>query len=276
MSEPADQIHDGQLQAGQVAWLRRRAPRLAGAHESLGALTGLVVVGAARSWRGRFEGGALVAQIESMGVRSLSVALLTAVFSCLVATLQSTNQMARFGAQDYVGTVVSLSQVRELGPVLTALLVGGRIGAGITAELGSMAVTEQIDAIRSMGADPVRKLVIPRVLAGMIALPLLTVAANLVGIAAAMLIAKLEAGVSFERFYAATIEAVTPGDLLGGLGKTLFFGFAISLIACHQGLRARGGTAGVGRATTRTVVVTSVVTLVSDFAFTKLFLLLGI
>jgi phospholipid/cholesterol/gamma-HCH transport system permease protein len=110
----------------------------------------------------------------------------------------------------------------------------------------------------------------------MIALPLLTVAANLVGIAAAMLIAKLEAGVSFERFYAATIEAVTPGDLLGGLGKTLFFGFAISLIACHQGLRARGGTAGVGRATTRTVVVTSVVTLVSDFAFTKLFLLLGI
>lgn len=254
---------------------RGAPPRLLEALESLGALAVLAAAGAARSWRRPFPLPAVVQQIEVMGVRSLSVALLTAVFSCLVATLQSTVQMERFGAEDYVGTVVSISQVRELGPVLTALLVGGRIGAGITAELGSMAVTEQIDAIRSMGADPTRALVIPRVLAGAISLPLLTVAANVVGIAAAMAIAKLEAGVSFERFYSATITAVTPGDLLGGLGKTVFFGFAISLIACHQGLRARGGTEGVGRATTGTVVVTSVVTLVSDFGFTKLFLLMG-
>jgi phospholipid/cholesterol/gamma-HCH transport system permease protein len=197
------------------------------------------------------------------------------VFSCLVATLQSTVQMARFGAQDYVGTVVSLSQVRELGPVLTALMVGGRIGAGITAELGAMAVTEQVDAIRSMGADPTRKLVVPRVLAAMISLPLLTCAANLLGIVAAMLIARLEAGVGMARFYASATAAVTPTDLLGGLAKTVFFGFAISLIACHFGLRASGGTAGVGRATTTTVVVTSVVTLVADFAFTKIFLVAG-
>jgi phospholipid/cholesterol/gamma-HCH transport system permease protein len=259
-----------------MTWLQRQLPALADGLESVGALAALAASGARRSLRRPFEGAALVQQIEAMGVRSLSVALLTAVFSCLVATLQSTIQMSRFGAQDYVGTVVSLSQVRELGPVLTALMVGGRIGAGITAELGSMAVTEQIDAIRSMGADPTRKLVIPRVLAGMISLPLLTCAANVVGIAAAMLIAKLEAGVSMARFYAATITAVTPLDLLGGLGKTVFFGFTISLIACHHGLRASGGTAGVGRATTRTVVVTSVVTLIADFAFTKLFALTGI
>jgi phospholipid/cholesterol/gamma-HCH transport system permease protein len=139
-----------------------------------------------------------------------------------------------------------------------------------------MQVTEQIDALRSMGADPIAKLVLPRVLAGAIALPVLTVAANGVGIAAAMAMARAESGVSLAHFYQTSVRNVTAADLLGGLGKAAFFGALIALIACHQGLRAQGGTEGVGRATTRTVVLAAVSTLVSDFAFTKLLLLFGV
>jgi phospholipid/cholesterol/gamma-HCH transport system permease protein len=160
--------------------------------------------------------------------------------------------------------------------VLTALMVGGRVGAGITAELGSMAVNEQIDAMRSMGADPVREMVVPRVLAAVVALPILTAVADLVGIAAAMFTAKLESGVSLLRFYHSAVQVVTPADVLGGLAKAAFFGCMISLIACDHGLRARGGTAGVGRETTRTVVVTSIVTLVADLLFTKFLLVFGV
>jgi len=254
----------------------RRAPRMAAALDSLGGLATLAVVAGARLARRPFELNALVEQLDAMGVRSMSVVGLTAIFSCMVVAIQFTFQMARFGAQDYVGQVVSVTQVRELGPVLTGLIAGGRIGAGITAELGAMQVTEQIDAIRSMGADPVRKLVIPRLLAGVLALPLLTVGANLVGIASAMVMARLQAHVSMATFYQTSIRAVTAADLLGGLGKAAFFGVLITLIACHQGLNAGGGTEGVGRATTRTVVLTSIATLVADFVFTKLLLLFGV
>jgi phospholipid/cholesterol/gamma-HCH transport system permease protein len=259
-----------------VGALATRAPRAAAALESMGGFAALVTGVGARLVRRPFELSAVVAQLEAIGVRSLSVAMLTAIFSCMVVALQFTTQMALFGAQDYVGEVVSVSQVRELGPVLTALIAGGRIGAGITAELGSMKVTEQIDAIRSMGADPVRKLVIPRVLAGIIALPILTMAANVVGIASAMVMARLESGVTLARFFNGSVREVTTSDVLGGLGKAVFFGALIALIACHQGLTADGGTTGVGRATTRTVVLASLATLVSDFAFTKVFLLFGV
>ena len=250
--------------------------RVESALESLGGFAVLTAQATARVTRRPFETDATVAQIQAIGIRSLSVALLTAVFSCMVMSVQFTVQMGRFGAQDYVGYVLSLSQVRELGPVLTALIAGGRIGAGITAELASMTVTEQIDAMRSMGADPVRKLVVPRVVAGAITLPILASAANLVGIGAAMIMARLESGITMARFYQTTLRAVTPPDLFEGLIKSVVFGCTISLIACHQGLRASGGTEGVGRATTRTVVITSVVVLVADFAFTKLLLLVGL
>jgi len=252
--------------------LERRAPRAAAALASLGELATLAVDAGVRLVRRPFDLSALAEQLEVMGIRSISVAVLTAVFSCMVMAVQFTFQMARFGAQDYVGQVVSLSQVRELGPVLTALIAGGRIGAGITAELGAMQVTEQIDAMRSMGADPIRKLVVPRLLAGAVALPILSAGANLVGIAAAMMMARLQAGVGLARFYQTSIRVVTAADLLGGLGKASVFGVLITLIACHQGLNASGGTQGVGRATTRTVVLTSVVTLMADFLFTKLLL----
>jgi phospholipid/cholesterol/gamma-HCH transport system permease protein len=264
------------MTAATIERLRARAPNAAATFESIGGLVALSLSVAAQSvrrWPGRRAVGE---QLEAIGIRSLSVATLTAVFSCMVVAVQFTVQMARFGAQDYVALVVALSQVRELGPVLTALMVGGRVGAGITAELGSMAVSEQIDAMRSMGADPIRQLVVPRVLAATIALPILTAIADLVGIGAAMITAKLESGVDLLRFYHTATRAVTAGDILSGLVKAAFFGCVMSLIACNHGLAARGGTDGVGRATTRTVVVTSVVTLVADLLFTKLLLVFGV
>ncbi len=217
-----------------------------------------------------------IVQIEEIGVRSLSVAVLTAIFSSLVMTVQFAVQLSRFGAKEYVGNVVAVSLVRELGPVLTALMVGGRVGAGITAELGSMAVTEQLDAMRSMCADPVQRLVVPRVLAGAIVLPLLTVLADVLGVLAATLIASFDTHVSLSFFYSSITSVVEISDVVGGLIKTVFFGILITLIACHRGLSTRGGTQGVGAATTRTVVITSITTLIADFLLTKTLLAFGL
>lgn len=221
-----------------------------------------------------FELPELARQITQIGLRSLSIALLTSAFSSMVITVQFALQLSRFGAKSWVGSVVGVTLARELGPVMTALVVGGRVGAGIAAELGSMAVTEQIDAIRVLGADPIRKLVIPRVLATMIVLPLMTSMAVVLGIVGGALIASLDAGVSFAHFYAAAWHATTMNDFLSGLSKTVFFGFNIAIVSCYLGLQTRGGTAGVGSATTRSVVVTSVVTLIGDFLLTKLILTL--
>ena len=218
----------------------------------------------------------VVEQIEQIGVRSLAVVVLTAIFSSLVMTVQFAVQLSRFGAKEYVGNVVAVSLVRELGPVLTALMVGGRVGAGITAELGSMAVTEQIDAMRAMCADPIRRLVLPRVLAAAIALPLLTMLADLLGVFAATLMAAFDTRVSLSFFYSSITSVVEISDVVGGLIKTVFFGALIALIACHRGLATRGGTQGVGSATTHTVVVTSITTLITDFLLTKGLLAFGL
>ncbi len=226
------------------------------------------------SVRRPFELGELARQITQIGLRSLSIALLTSVFSSMVITVQFALQLSRFGAKSWVGSVVGVTLARELGPVMTALVVGGRVGAGIAAELGSVAVTEQIDAIRVLGADPIRKLVIPRVLATMIVLPLMTSMAVVLGIVGGALIASIDAGVSFAHFYEAAWHATTMNDFLSGLSKTVFFGFNIAIVSCYLGLQTRGGTAGVGQATTRSVVVTSVVTLIGDFLLTKLILTL--
>jgi phospholipid/cholesterol/gamma-HCH transport system permease protein len=217
----------------------------------------------------------IVDQIESIGVRSTSIVLLTAIFSSMVMTVQFALQLVRFGAKDWVGNVVGVSLARELGPVLTALLVGGRVGAGIAAELGSMAVTEQIDAVRALGADPIKRLVVPRVIATMFSLPLLSTIAVVLGVFGGAVIASLDIDVPISHFYNAALRSVTIGDFLSGLTKTVFFGFSISIVACHAGLNATGGTVGVGRATTQTVVITSIVTLISDFLLTKLILSIG-
>jgi len=222
-----------------------------------------------------FELGAVIEQVEAIGVQSVSIAALTAIFSGMVMTVQFAVQMGRFGAKEYVGTVVALSLVRELGPGLTALMVGGRVGAGIAAELGSMAVTEQVDALRSMGADPVRKLVLPRVLATVLVLPLLTAFADVIGIAGAMVIAWATEDTHMTYFVSGVLRSVKLSDFVGGLLKTLVFGLLISLIACYQGLTTTGGTEGVGQSTTRTVVICSIATLVSDFILTNLLMTFG-
>jgi phospholipid/cholesterol/gamma-HCH transport system permease protein len=226
--------------------------------------------------RGRIDTRTLIEQIDEIGLASLSVATLTAIFSSMVMSVQFAVQMGRFGAKAWVGNVVALSLVRELGPVLTALMVGGRVGAGIAAELGSMNVTEQVDALRSMGADPVETLVVPRVVAAILVMPLLTAFADALGIVGSMLITWVTSDVNMTYFFSAMVQAVGINDYAGGLVKTLFFGLLIGLIACYQGLTTTGGTEGVGRATTRTVVISSISVLISDFILTNILLRFGL
>jgi phospholipid/cholesterol/gamma-HCH transport system permease protein len=169
---------------------------------------------------------------------------------------------------------VGLSFARELAPALTALVVGGRIGAGITAEIGSMAVTEQIDAIRALGADPVKKLVLPRLLAGIVVMPILAAFALVLGFLGAMFITSVEFGLPAEFFLQTALESVRFADYYSGMFKTPFFGAIISMLGCHFGLITRGGTEGVGNATTRSVVAISISILVSDFVLTKVSMVL--
>jgi phospholipid/cholesterol/gamma-HCH transport system permease protein len=224
--------------------------------------------------RPRFPLLETVRQLEAIGSRSTTIVLITALFTGMVLALQTGIALERFGAKLYVGSVVGLSLARELGPVLTALMVGGRVGAGITAEIGAMQVTEQIDAIRSMGADPVQKLVLPRVLAATLALPLLTIMAVVLGVMGGLLIATTQFGIT-PNFYLDTIySTVTVQDLLSGVSKTFVFGWIIAMVGCFTALETTGGNVGVGRSTTTAVVVASISVLVSDFFLTKVFLAL--
>ena len=215
-----------------------------------------------------------VQQIEAIGVRSLTVVNVIALFTGMVLALQTAEAMTRFGAKGYIGVVVALSMLREIGPVFTAIMVGGRVGSGIAAELGSMQVTEQIDAMRVMGAHPVRKLVVPRVIATTLILPMLTVIADILGIFGGLLISIVELKVNAYYYFHTILENITFSDIFSGLGKTFFFGFLIAIIGCYQGLTTSGGTQGVGSSTTRTVVLISIAVLIADFLLTKLFMLL--
>jgi phospholipid/cholesterol/gamma-HCH transport system permease protein len=222
----------------------------------------------------RFPALETLRQVEAIGSRSTTIVLLTALFTGMVLALQTGFALGRFGAKPYVGAVVGLSLARELAPVLTALMVAGRVGAGITAEIGSMAVTEQVDAIRSMGADPVQKLVLPRMVAATISLPLLTVLAGVLGVIGGMLISATQFGIS-PNFYLQTIYSnVTVEDFLSGIAKTFVFGWIIAMVGCFFGLQTTGGTVGVGRATTQAVVLASISVLISDFFLTKFLLML--
>ncbi len=225
-------------------------------------------------FRRPFELGTLVDQLDALGIGSISVTVLTAVFVGMVMALQFSTALADYGASLYTGAMVADGLVRELGPVLTALLVGGRVASGISAELGSMAVSEQIDAIRALGADPVKKLVLPRVLACLIAMPLLTLVADIVGCMGSQLVVMLEVGVTARFYWEQVIATVGLNDLFHGLGKSVFFGFLIAIIGCWQGMTTRGGTAGVGRATTTTVVWVSISILAADYLLSALFLAL--
>lgn len=209
-------------------------------------------------------------QIDIIGLGSLTVVLLTGFFTGAVMVLQSGMTLDQFGARPYVGRLISATMIKELGPVLTALMLAGRVGSGIAAELGSMVVTEQISALRALGTDPIRKLVVPRVLAGFIMCPILTVVANTVGMLGGWLMASTQLRVSSGVYWHGVVEGLFIQDVWMGLIKPFFLGFVIVTIGCHVGLRTAGGTQGVGRATTNAVVAASVVVLIVDFFVTRL------
>ena len=216
--------------------------------------------------------GAIIYQVESLGARSVAIGTLTAAFAGLVIAIQFGFFLARFGVQHTVGKVVVLTLFRELAPVLTALTVGARIGSGIAAELGSMTVTEQVDAVRALGADPIKKLVVPRVYACLVVMPMLTVLADVTGFIAGAAVTKFEYDISFAQFFTSALDTVTEADFLSGVGKSVVFGLIIAVVGCYKGFHVEGGTEGVGRATTQTVAVASVAVLLADFFLTKLLL----
>ena len=228
-----------------------------------------------------FYGGDLVQQMDAIGVQSLGIVLLTGFFTGMVLALQSSVQLQAFGAQIYIGRLVSASMIRELGPVLAGLMVAGRVGSGIAAQLGSMKVTEQIDALNTLGTDPIKKLVTPRVLAALIMLPLLTVINDFVGILGGNIIASVYLKLPSSLYWQTVWEQVAsdgftfryiPNDFIQGLLKPFVFGGIISVTACYFGLATSGGTEGVGIATTRTVVTSSILILVIDYFLTQILL----
>ncbi|MBI2524410.1 MAG: ABC transporter permease [Candidatus Rokubacteria bacterium] len=213
-------------------------------------------------------------EIDTIGIRSVAVALTAALFTGMVLALQSAVNMARFGAENYVGPVVALSILRELGPVLTAILVGGKVASGITAELGSMQVTEQIDALRAIGVNYIKRLVVPRLMAAVLVFPLVTILADAVGMFGGMLIVVFERDVDPYLYWNTISYWVVLKDFLTGLVKSVVFGAIVTLIGCYNGLNTTGGTEGLGRSTTATVVQVAMGVIISDFFLTKLLLFL--
>ena len=227
----------------------------------------------------------LIQQMDEIGVKSLGIVLLTGFFTGMVLALQASVQLKTFGATMYIGRLVTGSMIRELGPVLAGLMVAGRVGSGIAAQLGSMRVTEQIDALNTLGTDPIKKLVTPRVLAALIMLPILTVINDFVGIVGGNLISTLLVGIPSGLYWRTVWEQIAsggfvfryiPNDFVQGLIKPFVFGGIISISACYYGLNTTGGTEGVGQSTTRTVVLSSILILIVDYFLTQVLLsLLG-
>jgi phospholipid/cholesterol/gamma-HCH transport system permease protein len=216
----------------------------------------------------------LIEQFDAVGIGSLTVVVLTGLFTGMVLALQSGLTLDQFGARSMVGRLVSASIVKELGPVLTGLMVAGRVGSGIAAELGSMMVTDQIAALRALGTDPIRKLVVPRMLAGIVMVPLLTVIASGIGLVGGWLVTTSLLRVASSVYWNAVVQGLYIQDVWMGLIKPFFLGFAIVSIGCHVGLRTRGGTQGVGRATTNAVVASSVAVIAINYLVTQLLIVL--
>ena len=212
----------------------------------------------------------IVEQLDEIGWGSLTVVVLTGLFTGAALASQSGLTLDQFGARPVVGRLVSASMIKELGPVLTALMLTGRIGSGIAAELGSMVVTDQINALRALGTDPIRKLVLPRILAGVLMAPVLTIIADFVGIFGGWIVARFQLQVGTDLYWSSITQALYMQDIYQGLAKPFVLGFMIVTIACHVGLRAKGGTQGVGHATTVAVVAGSVAVIAADFFVTQL------
>ena len=216
----------------------------------------------------------VIEQFDQIGIGSLTVVLLTGFFTGAVLALQTGITLDQFGARPFVGRLISASMIKELGPVLTGLMLAGRIGSGIAAELGSMVVTDQINALRALGTDPVRKLVVPRVLAGFFMAPVLTVISDTVGILGGWLIAVYQLRVASGVYWTSITDALYLQDAWMGILKPFFLGYVIVTIGCHVGLRTSGGTQGVGRSTTAAVVAASVAVIAVDFFVTRLLITL--
>ncbi len=216
----------------------------------------------------------IIEQFEAIGVGSLTVVLLTGMFTGMVLALQSGLTLDQFGARSMVGRLVSASIVKELGPVLTGLMVAGRVGSGIAAELGSMVVTDQISALRALGTDPIRKLVLPRILAGFLMVPILTVIASGVGMVGGWIVTVSLLRVASSVYWNSVVQGLYIQDVWMGLIKPFVLGFTIVSIGCHVGMRTTGGTQGVGRSTTNAVVASSVAVIAVDFLVTQLLIVL--
>jgi phospholipid/cholesterol/gamma-HCH transport system permease protein len=212
----------------------------------------------------------IVEQLDAIGVASMTVVLLTGFFTGAVLALQSGQTLDQFGARPVVGRLVSASMIKELGPVLTGLMLTGRVGSGIAAELGSMMVTDQINALRALGTDPIRKLVVPRLLAGIFMAPVLTIISDFVGIIGGWMVARFQLQVPTGLYWSSILQALYMQDIWMGLIKPFVLGFVIVSVACHVGLRTSGGTQGVGRATTNAVVAGSVAVIAVDFFITRI------
>lgn len=221
-----------------------------------------------------FYWGRLFDQILHLGVGSLSITIVIGLVTGLVMTLQFGYGLEKFGGTLYVPAIVSLSIARELAPIFTSLLIAGRIGSGISAEIGAMNVTQQIDAIRALGTNPLKVLVVPRVIASVISLPLLSSLSVFMGVLGGMLIAYLEFNMSGGFYLNKVLSTVKLADIFGGMLKCAFFGFVISILACYRGFKTTEGTQGVGSAAKWVVVNASIVILVSDFFLTKLLILM--
>jgi phospholipid/cholesterol/gamma-HCH transport system permease protein len=238
--------------------------------EEFGRIALLLLTAVTWLFRKPFRWHVILRQMEFVGVGSLTVVLITGTFTGMVLALQSYYGFNKFGGESLVGAAVALSMTRELGPVITALMVAGRAGSAMAAELGTMRVTEQIDAMATMSVNPIQYLVLPRIIAGILMLPLLTAIANFVGIAGGYVV-----GVGFLRinsgiFTTRILEMVTLADLFNGLIKAAVFGLILTLVGCYKGYHTRGGAAGVGRATTQAVVLASVAILISDYFLTAI------
>jgi len=215
----------------------------------------------------------IIEQILSIGTKSILLVSVTALATGSVMALQFGYGLAKFGGTLYVPKIVALAILREMGPVFTSLLVAGRIGSGIASEVGSMKVTQQIDAIRALGTSPVKRIVIPRLVASLISLPILTLFADFIGLLGSMIVCVKELGINKEYFFAKAIESLRIYDFTTGMAKTIVFAFFISLSACWKGLNTEGGTQGVGNTTTWVVVTSSIFIMISDFFLTKFFIL---
>jgi phospholipid/cholesterol/gamma-HCH transport system permease protein len=236
----------------------------------LGQIAQLFVGSVRALFKKPFEGREIIRQVESLGLASMGIVVVTSLFIGMVMSTQFAFGLRKFGGMEYTGRVVALTFARELAPTLTAVIVGGRIGAGMTAEIGSMAVTEQLEAIRALGADPLKKLVLPRLIASIVILPILGTFALVLGFSGAMIITDAQFGIPAAFFFHSALDQLVLMDYLMGVFKTPFFGAIIALLGCHFGMRTTGGTAGVGKSTTRTVVAISITILIADFFLTKL------